>query len=49
MMLQVISKKFFKSDKNFIENLMRNEQQNVCDKSIPQKLLPEIFKKKYIY
>ncbi|MFT8348552.1 hypothetical protein [Clostridium saccharoperbutylacetonicum] len=35
----------FESDKSFIENLMRNEQQNVCDKSIPQKLLPEIFKR----
>jgi len=35
----------FESDKNFIENLIRNEQQNICDRSIPQKLLPEIFKR----
>lgn len=35
----------FESDKGFIENLIRNEQQNVCDRSIPQKLLPEIFRR----
>ncbi|MEG1008532.1 MAG: hypothetical protein RSF67_01700 [Clostridia bacterium] len=35
----------FSSDKNFIDNLIRSERQNVCDKSVPQKLLPEIFKR----
>ncbi|WP_300380803.1 hypothetical protein [Clostridium sp.] len=34
----------FSSDKNFIENLIRSERQNATDKSVPQKLLPEIFK-----
>ncbi|SHJ31850.1 hypothetical protein SAMN05444401_2732 [Clostridium amylolyticum] len=35
----------FETDRNYIENLLREEQKNISDKSIPKKLLPEIFKR----
>lgn len=35
----------FESDKNFIENLLRDKQKNASDIDIPKVLLPNIFKK----
>lgn len=35
----------FSIDRNYIENLLRDCQQNICDTNFPHKLLPNIFKR----